>query len=268
MINNTYMKKSLTLLTTLFLIFPFLTSAATFSFSPNTNTYLPSQSFSVDVYVNPDAGEEITTAKLVLSFPTQILKINSFTLASGWVALTQPGYDSLDNTKGELIKTGGFPGKVTTKKLFGTITFSTQNEGTAKLVVGSNSLLLNPTNVNKYKNGSDANFVVAKPVPVVEPAPVINKPVPVPPKLPVVKVKEEPEIITPSITATTSTTTATSSPATVDEDQNESDQIAAVVNADDASNTSYPRYYVLLAVLGLLVLVLIGRRLFISKIKK
>ncbi|NCO61905.1 hypothetical protein GW879_00425 [Candidatus Kaiserbacteria bacterium] len=83
-----------------------------------------------------------------------------------------------------------------------------------------------------------------------------------------VKVKEEPEIITPSITATTSTTTATSSPATVDEDQNESDQIAAVVNADDASNTSYPRYYVLLAVLGLLVLVLIGRRLFISKIKK
>ena len=267
MIYNTYMKKTLTLLTTLFLIFPFLTSAATFSFSPSTNTYLPGQSFSVDVYVNPDAGEEITTAKLVLSFPTQILKINSFTLASGWMALTQPGYDSLDNTKGELIKTGGFPGKVTSKKLFGTIAFSTQSEGTAKLVIGSNSLLLNPTNVNKYKSGSNANFVVAKPVLEIKPAPVV-KPVPVPPKSPVVKVKEEPEIITPSITATTSTTTATSSPATVDEDQNDSDQIAAVVNADDASNTSYPRYYVLLAVLGLLGLALIGRRLFTMRSKK
>jgi len=229
------MKKILYTFLALTLVLPAMASAATFSFSPSTGTFTEGEAFNVDVYVNPSSGESITTAKLSTLFSSSNLEVVSFVIESGWIQLQQPGYDSLDNASGVLIKTGGFPSKVQSQKKFGALTLKAKSAGTATINLQSNSLLLDTTNVNKYISSTGATFVVVAPtsVPVVE----VEDESPVAPKVNNVVNTEiedtEVEDITTTIDDTASTT---------------EDQLAAAGEADADSNDYI--YYVI----GILVI--------------
>jgi len=159
------MKKNLYLLFVLAFVLPSAVNAATFSFSPNSGSFAPERTFSVVVYVNPNAGEEITTAKLSALFSVSGLEVVSFAQADGWIPLVAPGSDLIDNVKGKLIKTGGFPARVKESKQFGTITLKAKSVGTATLNTAEDSMLLDSANANKYTSSAGANFAIVAPVP-------------------------------------------------------------------------------------------------------
>jgi len=143
---------------------PVVTSAATFSFSPSTGSFAPGETFSVAIFVNPNAGEEITTAKLSAALSASELEVVSFSQADGWIPLAAPGSDLIDNTAGKLIKTGGFPARVTVPKLFGTMTLKAKSAGTATISIEGDSMMLDSANANKYAASAGASFTIVAPV--------------------------------------------------------------------------------------------------------
>ena len=167
---NTYssgydnMKKILYSLFAIAFVLPLAVNAATFSFSPNSGSFAPKSTFSVVVYVNPNVGEEITTAKLSALFSVSGLEVVSFAQADGWIPLVAPGSDLKDNVAGKLIKTGGFPARVKESKQFGTITLRTKSVGTATLNTAGDSMLLDSSNTNKYVSSAGVNFTIVVPV--------------------------------------------------------------------------------------------------------
>jgi len=166
------MKKILYSIFALSLVLPVMASAATFSFAPSAGTFAPGETFSVAVFVNPSAGEEITTAKLSAIFSASGLEIISFTQADNWIPLAVPGSDLIDNVTGKLIKTGGFPARVSTSKQFGTITFKAKNEGVATLIVEGDSIMLDIANTDKYVASAGASFTIVAPTPISTPTPI------------------------------------------------------------------------------------------------
>ncbi len=169
------MKKILYSIFAIALVVPAMASAATFSFTPNSATFKPGQTFSTAVFVTPSVGEEITTAKLSLDFSSSLLEVVSFTPTTGWIALSLPGSDLVDNVNGKLIKTGGLPAKVTSKKQFGTIVLRAKAVGGAKIGINADSMLIDTTNTNKYIASTGANFAIIAPAPAPKPKPVITK---------------------------------------------------------------------------------------------
>jgi hypothetical protein len=91
------------------------------------------QQFSVTITVTPTT-ETIYTSKIVASYSSDIVDVSSFSFAPSWLALSQPGYDSVDASTGTLIKTAGFPSGIVSgsSKLFGTITFKAKKSGTLR----------------------------------------------------------------------------------------------------------------------------------------
>jgi len=174
------MKKILYTFLALIFVIPTIVGAATFSFVPSTSTLSVGETFNISVYVNPSSGESITTAKLFAIFEAETLEVVSFSIESGWIPLTQPGYDLTDNTSGKLIRTGGYPAKVQSQKKFGVLTLKAKSAGTATINIDSNSLLLDTTNTNKYVSSAGATFTIMAPTPtpeVVEPTPTPGVPV-------------------------------------------------------------------------------------------
>ncbi len=150
------------------MIMPISASAAVFSFSPNSGTFTSGETFSVDIYVNPVGSEEITVTKLVSEFSASGLEVVSFKQADGWIALPVADSDVIDNTNGSLIKVGGFPSKVTEKKLFGTVVFKAKNASTATFNAVDGSMMLDASNTNKYTVSSGATFVISDSTPTPE----------------------------------------------------------------------------------------------------
>lgn len=227
-----------TLLIFIALALPVGASAATFSFSPASISTAPGKNFSVSVYVVPAAGEEITTAKFDAAFEPGVVSVTSFTPASGWMALTQPGYDAINNTTGVVTKTGGYPSKVTTSTLFGTLVFTAVADGNSLLATSANSLLLDATNTDRYVKSGSISIAVATPVaPVVTPVET--------PTTAIVNTSVDTVVVaaTPTTTSTDeATTNATTSEETVDDSQ-----LAAV----GVANSGMWTY--ILALLGLIV---------------
>jgi hypothetical protein len=136
--------------------------AATITALPNDVSATTGDTFSIR-YLIDSQGEKNYTAKLVLNFPATLLKVTSFQFASGWVALSQPGYDSLDNTKGVLIKTAGYPKGVSSSALFATVQFQMLKTATGTITVQDDSLVLNAKNKNVFKNASTTVAVTIGP---------------------------------------------------------------------------------------------------------
>jgi len=157
------MKKILYTFLAFSLVLPMMASAATFSFSPSTGSYAPGDTFDVSVYVNPNSGESITTAKLSALFPNDKLEVISFAIESGWIPLTQSGYDLIDNTNGKVIKTGGYTAKIQSQTKFGVLTLKTKASGSASLNTTTDSMLLDITNINKYISSNGAVFTITVP---------------------------------------------------------------------------------------------------------
>lgn len=152
--------------------------ASSVSLSPTENTFAPGQSFSMTISVDP-ATSKIYTSKVALSFPADILEVESFTLSSGWQALTQSGYDLVDNNGGNLIKTAGYTGGISNKTTFGVVKFRVKKVGVAKVSVSSSSSALYDENSKNVLSGKTiSTFTVLSPVvePEIQRLPVETKP--------------------------------------------------------------------------------------------
>lgn len=113
-------------------------AATTASLSPASVSTAPGKTFAVTIRVDPK-GTANYAEKIVLNYPADLLKVDSFSFSGNWTALTQPGYDSTDNTKGVLIKTAGYPSGITSATSFGTVTFSVKKAGSGSISIGSGS---------------------------------------------------------------------------------------------------------------------------------
>ena len=187
----------LAVLGTVVLAVPVLASTA-LSLSPTSINITQGQNFNQVITINPQ-GVKNYTVKVELQYPADLLEVKTFTLANNWMALSQQGYDLIDNENGLLIKTAGYTGGISEPITFGTISFSAKQTGNGVIKVGDNSFVLDATNQDVLNSILAQTFVV------------IASPIPpsIPPEIP----EPEEEIITEEleevITETVSTSTQT-----------------------------------------------------------
>gem|GEM_PF-6234482 len=150
-----------------FLIPFFVANAATFSLTPSSVEVRVGGEVSVAVSV--DAGEErIVTAKLALSFSSELFEFVSFTLAPGWIPLSARGYDEI--SAGRVVKTAGFPTGFAGTKEFGVFVFRSRVAGKGDIeVLTGDSLILTAGGVNTLSGGVRVPVVVFTPAPVTPP---------------------------------------------------------------------------------------------------
>jgi len=148
-------------------------AATTIILSPASVSVTAGQSFNVAVNVDPQAVRNYTV-KVALSFPADLLEVDSFTFgASGWMAWNQPGYDLVDNTNGALIKTAGYPGGFSSAAAFGTVSFKAKAAGTAVIQTGSATLALDGASQNVFSGSSQTNVTIVAVNPPIPPAQVL-----------------------------------------------------------------------------------------------
>lgn len=145
-------------------------AATTASLSPTTVNVTTGQKFTINISVNPQ-GTPNFAEKVEIIYPAETLEISSFSFASNWMPLTQPGYDSTDNTNGVMIKTAGYPGGITNSTMFGTVSFTVKKSGSGTIKIGNSSLAFE-ANSQSAITGNETVFNVSTPavVPIVVPA--------------------------------------------------------------------------------------------------
>lgn len=158
---KTILTITLSALGALILVTPVLATTIV-SFSPVSVSIKPGQSFNVSVTVDPQ-GINNYVEKVELNYPADRLQVNSFTLGSAWMALTQPGYDLIDNINGVLVKSAGYPGGFSSATTFGTISFYAKKAGSGIIKLGSNSLAFE-VNSQSAISGSPISFTITAPV--------------------------------------------------------------------------------------------------------
>jgi len=131
---------------TMILAMPAL-AVTTLSLSPSSTTVTQGQSFNVVVKVDPK-GIKNYTVKMQLQYPADILEVKYFTFSGRWMAISQSGYDLVDNTNGVLIKTAGYPSGFSGNITFGTVSFLAKKPGTGIIKVGNGSIVLNVKSQN------------------------------------------------------------------------------------------------------------------------
>lgn len=147
-------------LVALILITPVL-AATTVSLSPTSINAVEGETFTLAVKIDPQ-GLKNYTAKMELTYPVDLLEVNFFTFGTSWVPVSQPGYDSIDNVNGILVKTAGYPGGIASQTTFGTISFLAKKTGAGIIKLGSNSLALDATNQNLLSSGDvQTSFSIA-----------------------------------------------------------------------------------------------------------
>jgi len=152
-------------------------AATTVSFSPASVNVVSGKSFNVVVAVNPQ-GASNYTEKIELDYPADLLQVKSFSLGSNWMALSQTGYDLIDNTNGKLIKTAGYPGGISSSATFGTISFYAKKAGSGTIKLGSGSLTLDANNQNVLSGAPSISVAITAPasVPAAPSAPAAGTP--------------------------------------------------------------------------------------------
>lgn len=160
------------------------------SFTPVKVSVRQGQSFTLTIGVNPQ-GVKNYTAKTELRYPAGLLEVKSFTFASGWIPLTQVGYDLTDNLNGVLIKTAGYLGGISSPMAFGTVLFRAKKNGIGTVVLNNNSFVLDANSQNILTSIS-AQTLVAISAPVFAP---ITTPKPSTVKVPVSPLSVVPPIV-------------------------------------------------------------------------
>lgn len=150
------MKKNI--ITFIFIILGFIFTPSVFaetsvSIKPIYVNVLKGQKFKISVFLNPNKISNYTT-KIELKYPASLLSVSSFRQDSSWMPLKQPGYDLIDNKKGILIKTGGFPGGFSSGVKFGTVLFTARKTGIGSIKIGGASISL---------DGNSKNVISSKP---------------------------------------------------------------------------------------------------------
>jgi len=122
-------------------------AASTFSLSPSNISITRGQSFDMTIRIDP-AGLKNYTVKTGLQYPSDMLEVKHFAFGAGWMALSQSGYDLIDNKNGVLIKTAGYPSGFSENKIFGVVSFSAKKTGSGIIEIKDNSLVLDQRNQN------------------------------------------------------------------------------------------------------------------------
>jgi len=172
-------------------------AASIISFSPGSVSVKQGQSFNLTISVNPQDIKNYTV-KTEITFPADLLQIKSFSFGSNWMALTQTGYDLIDNTNGVLIKTAGYPGGISSAITFGTISFSAKKAGTGTIKLGANSLALDSQSNNVFDGalaGTSVTITAPTPAPAPTPTPT---PAPTPALTPTVTPSPAPVVTLPA----------------------------------------------------------------------
>ena len=133
-------------------------AATTASITPTSVKVVAGQQFNVVVAVNPN-GTSDYAEQLQIDYPASLLQVTAFNVGSSWMSLTQPGYDSIDNTNGVLTKTAGYTGGITSQTPFGTITFTAEKSGSGTITIGSGSQAFEKSGQTTI-TGTGASFVV------------------------------------------------------------------------------------------------------------
>jgi len=140
-------------------------AATTVSLSPVNISVTSGKNFNVVIAVNPQ-GASNYTEKIELDYPADLLQVKSFSLGSNWMALSQTGYDLIDNTNGTLIKTAGYPGGLSSSATFGTISFYAKKAGSGVIKLGTGSLALDANNQNVLSGAPSVSVAITAPVSV------------------------------------------------------------------------------------------------------
>lgn len=131
------------------------------------------EEFSLIVKAIPTVGKNYTV-RLALSFPPEQLALKSWKFADKWLSLTKPGYDKLDETAGELVRTAGYPAGFDSAVTFGTITFTAKKTGLAEIGVAASSLVLDEKGGNVAIPGQPVKVTAAGKLPPAPRQPQIN----------------------------------------------------------------------------------------------
>ncbi len=122
-------------------------AATTASLAPTSVSVKEGQSFNLTVSVDPQ-GVKNYTIKMNVSFPADLLEAKSFNFSSGWMAISQPGYDAIDNVVGSLIKTAGYPGGFSSNAVFGVVSFTAKKSGSGVIKTTAASQAFDANNQN------------------------------------------------------------------------------------------------------------------------
>jgi len=145
---------------------PFVANAASFVISPSSGSYTVGDTVTLHISVDP-AGSNIYAAMLDAKFSPITFEVISFTLNDSMLAMKQAG-DSIDNTNGVLVKTGGYTGGINSVTSFGTLVLRAKATGTGTFTANSTSKLLDSINVNQQSGSQTASFAIANPAPIVQ----------------------------------------------------------------------------------------------------
>ena len=152
-------------------------AATTVSLSPVNISVTSGKNFNVVIAVNPQ-GASNYTEKIELDYPADLLQVKSFSLGSNWMALSQTGYDLIDNTNGKLIKTAGYPGGISSSATFGTVSFYAKKAGSGTIKLGNGSLALDANNQNVLSGTPSVSVAITAPasVPAAPKTPAVETP--------------------------------------------------------------------------------------------
>jgi len=141
---------------------PLAIKASTISLNPDRISVQVGESFSIAIKINA-AGENVYTAKMNMAFTPGILNLSTWSFNDAWLAIRQNGYDSFDNAKGTLLRTGGYPSGFSNAVLFGNAKFKAQKAGQGSISINANTFVYNELNKNTY---TGANKVIVEVLPV------------------------------------------------------------------------------------------------------
>jgi len=119
----------------------------------------------VSVTADP-SSTKLYSVRANVSFDPSLVQATNFSFANTWISIAQPGYDSIDNANGVLIKAGGYPGGFTSATKLGTITFKAIKTGVATIRSTNSSLLLDADSKNQIigTQGSVSVSIASAPV--------------------------------------------------------------------------------------------------------
>lgn len=84
------------------------------------------------------------TFKSSIKFPSDLVSVSGWQWNDSWMPLVVPGYDSVDNINGSIVRTGGYPGGISNQKEFGIITFVAKKDGKGVITLNNDdSFILN-----------------------------------------------------------------------------------------------------------------------------
>jgi hypothetical protein len=210
-------------------------AATAVNLSPSSVSTAAGKTFTVTVAVDPQGASDYAE-KIELNYPADLLSVQSFSLAANWMALSQSGYDVVDNTNGDLIKSAGLPSGLTGNTVFGTVTFLVKKSGSGSISVGSGSVAFG-ANSQSASAGSPVTVSAGSSAPAAAP---VSAPAPAKSTAPAVTATKADTSVAPA----SATSTDDASVMAANESASTSDQVAAVA----ASGFNYNWLWLVLAV--------------------